>query len=67
MVCRLKKYLYGLKQAPRAWHASLDKYLIQQGFNKGTTDSNLYFKIENDRILIIVVYETMYKRFTEEI
>ena len=56
LVCRLKKALYGLKQAPRAWYYRLDKYLHQQGFSKGSIDSNLYIKIENDKLLILVVY-----------
>eukprot|EP00253_Pinus_taeda_P009671 PITA_09671 len=55
-VCRLKKALYGLKQAPRAWYYHLDKYLHQQGFSKGSADSNLYIKVENDKLLILVVY-----------
>eukprot|EP00253_Pinus_taeda_P023860 PITA_23860 len=56
LVCRLKRALYGLKQAPRAWYYRLDKYLQQQGFSKGSTDSNLYIKIDNDKLLILVVY-----------
>jgi len=56
LVCRLKKSLYGLKQAPRAWYYRLDKYLHQQDFSKGSADSNLYIKIENDKLLILVVY-----------
>eukprot|EP00253_Pinus_taeda_P003772 PITA_03772 len=56
LVCRLKKALYGLKQAPRAWYYRLDKYLYQQGFSKGSADSNLYIKVENDKLLILVVY-----------
>ena len=56
LVCRLKKALYGLKQAPRSWYYRLDKYLHQQGFTKGYADSNLYTKIENDKLLIIIVY-----------
>jgi len=56
LVCRLKKALYGLKQAPRAWYYRLDKYLHQQGFSKGSADNNLYIKIENDKLLILVVY-----------
>ena len=56
IVCKLKKALYGLKQAPRAWYYRLDKYLQQQGSTKGFADNNLYTKIENDRLLIIVVY-----------
>jgi len=34
----------------------LDKYLHQQGFIKGSIDSNLYVKIDNKRLLILVVY-----------
>ena len=56
LVCKLKKALYGLKQAPRAWYYFLEKYLHRQGFSKGSTDSNLYSKIENDKLLIVVVY-----------
>eukprot|EP00253_Pinus_taeda_P027049 PITA_27049 len=56
LVCRLIKALYGLKQAPRAWYYRLDKYLHQQGFSKGSVDSNLYTKIDNDKLLILVVY-----------
>ena len=56
LVCRLKKALYGLKQALRAWYYRLDKYLHQQGFIKGSTDNNLYIKIDNDELLILVVY-----------
>jgi len=56
LVCRLKKALYGLKQAPRAWYYRLDKYLHQQGFTKGSTNNNLYIKIDNDKLLILVVY-----------
>eukprot|EP00253_Pinus_taeda_P009829 PITA_09829 len=56
LVCILKKALYGLKQAPRTWYYLLDKYLHQQGFSKGSVDNNLYTKIENDKLLILVVY-----------
>lgn len=56
MVCKLKKALYGLKQASRARYARLDKYLLKLGFTKGVVDSNLYFKIENDKILIVEVF-----------
>eukprot|EP00253_Pinus_taeda_P024064 PITA_24064 len=56
LVCILRKALYGLKQAPRAWYYRLDKYLYQQGFSKGSADSNLYIKVDNDKLLILVVY-----------
>lgn len=55
-VYRLRKALYGLKQAPTAWYAKLDKHLQEQGFIKGVVDSNVYFKIKGDSILIVVVY-----------
>src|SRR3984957_3632939 len=54
LVCKLKKALYGLKQAQRACYYRMDKYLHQQGFSKGSTDRNLYIKIDNDKFLIIV-------------
>ena len=55
-VCKLKKELYGLKQAPRAWFSRLDNYLKQQGFKRGATESNLYLKIEDENMIIVVVY-----------
>jgi hypothetical protein len=55
-VCKLKKALYGLKQAPRAWYYSLDKFLQDKGFKKGTVDNNLYIKSEGDNLLVVLVY-----------
>jgi hypothetical protein len=52
----LKKTLYGLQQAPRAWYHRLDTYLKDKGFKRGTTDSNLYIKTEDNNLLIILVY-----------
>ena len=55
-VCRLKRALYGLKQAPKAWYARLDKYLQQEGFKRGSVDSNLYIKVDKGNMIIIEVY-----------
>jgi len=52
----LKKVVYGLKQAPRAWYAKLDHYLHQQCFKRGVVDNNIYINIENDKLLITLVY-----------
>eukprot|EP00253_Pinus_taeda_P021573 PITA_21573 len=41
---------------PRAWYYHLNKYLHQQGFSKGSADSNLYIKIEDNKLLRLVVY-----------
>lgn len=56
MVCKLEKDFYRLKQAPRAWYARFDKYLHYQGFKKGITNRNVYIKVEDEIILLIVVY-----------
>jgi hypothetical protein len=54
--CKLKKALYGLKQAPRAWYARLDSYLQKQGLKRGSTDNNLYCKIDGNNLIIVEVY-----------
>ena len=56
LVCKLKKALYGLKQAPRAWYAKLDHYLQQEGFKKGVAGSNLYMKMDKEKLLITLIY-----------
>jgi hypothetical protein len=56
LVCNLKKSLYGLKEAPRAWYHRLDTYLKDKGFKRGTTDNNLYIKIEDNDFLIVLFY-----------
>eukprot|EP00253_Pinus_taeda_P014565 PITA_14565 len=55
-VCRLKKALYGLKQAPRAWYERIDNYLIKLGFKRSEANLNVYFKVENDKPLILILY-----------
>jgi hypothetical protein len=55
-VCNLKKALYGLKQAPRAWFSRLDQYLEKQGYKRGTIDNNLYIKIEDQNMIVVVVF-----------
>ena len=55
-VYRLKKALYGLKQAPRAWYERIDRYLMMLGFTRSNADSNLYFKVDREKPLILVLY-----------
>jgi len=52
-VCRLKEAFYGLKQA-------LEKHLHQQGFKRGTINSNLHIKSENGNILIISIDDIIF-------
>ena len=55
-VCRLKKALYGLKQAPGAWYERIDSYFMKLGFTRSNADPNLYFKVDRERPLILVLY-----------
>ena len=48
LVCSLNKSLYGLKQAPRAWYAKMDNFLLSLGFERCTSDPNVYFVGKND-------------------
>nr|GEZ89163.1 hypothetical protein [Tanacetum cinerariifolium] len=43
-VYALDKALYGLKQAPQAWYDVLSQFLIESGFQKGSTDTTLFIK-----------------------
>ena len=55
-VCKLKKALYGLKQAPRMWYGRMDSFLMSLGFTKSKEDSNLYFKVDGGRPVILLLY-----------
>jgi hypothetical protein len=55
-VCRLKKSLYGLKQAPLAWYDKMDSFLRSLGFKKSVVDPNLYYHIDGNECLILVLY-----------
>jgi hypothetical protein len=55
-VCILKKALYGLKQAPMTWYGGIDNFLMSLGFIKSKANSNLYYKIENDDQVILLLY-----------
>ena len=55
-ICKLRKELYGLKQAPRAWYGWIDGYLVNLGFTKSNADPNVYYKIEDNEPLILVLF-----------
>ena len=56
LVCRLRKSLYGLKQAPRAWYAKIDSFLLSLNFVRCKSDPNVYLKLINGSLMIIVLY-----------
>ena len=45
-----------LKQITRAWYERIDSYLMKMGFTRSEADPNLYFKVEKDMPLILVLY-----------
>ena len=55
-VCRLKKDLYGLKHAPRTWYDIIDGFLSSLCFTKSKADSNLYYKVEDGKPVILLLY-----------
>ena len=55
-VCKLKKALYGLKHAPRTWYDRMDNFLMRLTFIKSKVDSDLYFKVEDEIPMMILLY-----------
>ena len=49
-------YACRLKKAPRAWYERIDSYLMKLGFTRSDADPNLYFKVDRERPLILVLY-----------
>jgi hypothetical protein len=52
----MKTHVCKLKQAPRAWYGKIDSFLMSLGFTKSKDDPNLYFNIENDGPVILLLY-----------
>jgi hypothetical protein len=52
----LKKELYGLKQEPREWYGWIENFLMRLGFTKRNEDPNLYFKVEDGEMVILMLY-----------
>ena len=48
--------MYRLNKAPRAWYGRIDGFLISLGFTKSKADSNLYYKVEGDGLIILLMY-----------
>ncbi|GJY69122.1 putative ribonuclease H-like domain-containing protein [Tanacetum coccineum] len=55
-VYKVEKALYDLHQAPRAWYETLSTYLIDNGFQRGQIDKNLFIKRVKGDILLVQVY-----------
>nr|GEY04052.1 putative ribonuclease H-like domain-containing protein [Tanacetum cinerariifolium] len=55
-VYKVEKALYGLHQAPRAWYGTLSKYLLMNGFQRGTIDQTLFIKRQRGDFILVQVY-----------
>nr|GEW49885.1 hypothetical protein [Tanacetum cinerariifolium] len=51
-----EKAMYGLHQAPRAWYGTLSKYLLDNGFQRGTIDRTLFIRKHKGEFLLVQVY-----------
>nr|GFC19589.1 hypothetical protein [Tanacetum cinerariifolium] len=48
--------MYGLHQAPRAWYGTLSKYLLTNGFQRGTIDQTLFIRRQRGDFILVQVY-----------
>ncbi|GKF26507.1 putative ribonuclease H-like domain-containing protein [Tanacetum coccineum] len=55
-VYKVMKAMYGLHQAPRAWYGTLSKYLLENGFQRGTIDQTLFVRKHKGEFLLVQVY-----------
>ncbi|GJZ48115.1 putative ribonuclease H-like domain-containing protein [Tanacetum coccineum] len=55
-VYKVEKALYGLHQAPRAWYETLSTYLLDNEFQRGQIDKNLFINRIKSNILLVQVY-----------
>nr|GFB61771.1 hypothetical protein [Tanacetum cinerariifolium] len=55
-VYKVEKSMFGLHQAPRAWYDTLSKYLLKNGFQRGTIDHTLFIRREREDFILVQVY-----------
>nr|GFB66816.1 putative ribonuclease H-like domain-containing protein [Tanacetum cinerariifolium] len=44
------------KKAPRAWYGTLSKYLLKNGFQRGTIDQTLFIRSQREDFILVQVY-----------
>jgi hypothetical protein len=55
-ICKLNKALYGLKQGPYCWNKRFHTFMLKEKFNHSSYDSCVYYKLEKDKLLYLLVY-----------
>ena len=48
--------LFMVKQAPRAWYVKMDSFLLDNDFSRCHSDNNVYAKIVDGYLIILVLY-----------
>nr|GEW67210.1 hypothetical protein [Tanacetum cinerariifolium] len=52
-VYKVEKAMYGLHQAPRAWYGTLSKYLLTNGFQRGTINQTLFIRRQRGDFILV--------------
>nr|GEU54646.1 hypothetical protein [Tanacetum cinerariifolium] len=55
-IYKVEKAMYGLHQAPRAWYGTLSKYLLTNGFQRGTIDQTLFIRRQIGDFILVQIY-----------
>nr|GFA84066.1 hypothetical protein [Tanacetum cinerariifolium] len=55
-VYKVEKAMYGFHQAHRAWYGTLSKYLLTNGFQRGTIDQTLFIRRHKGDFILVQVY-----------
>nr|GFB36162.1 hypothetical protein [Tanacetum cinerariifolium] len=55
-VYKVEKAMYGLHQALKSWYGTLSKYLLANGFQRGTIDQTLFIRKHRGDFLLVQVY-----------
>nr|GEY34073.1 putative ribonuclease H-like domain-containing protein [Tanacetum cinerariifolium] len=55
-VYKVEKAMYRLHQAPRAWYGTFSKYLLTNGFQRGTIDQTLFIRRHRGDFILVQVY-----------
>nr|GEV74710.1 hypothetical protein [Tanacetum cinerariifolium] len=55
-IYKVEKAMYGLHEAPRAWYGTLSKYLLMNGFQRGTIDQTLFIRRQREDFILVQVY-----------
>nr|GEY18715.1 putative ribonuclease H-like domain-containing protein [Tanacetum cinerariifolium] len=55
-VYKVEKAMCGLHQALRAWYGTLSKYLLTNGFQRGTIDQTLFIRKHRGDFILVQVY-----------